>query len=150
MKKKNFIDLKMGDPIYCLSMEDSEFKEFNGKCLKRLIFDNAIRTTDMYSMSIRTKGGTYFSVSPTSDVYLSILNQNDEVNLSFDIYATNIESAVDKAREVIAERMGILSLIKKRLNESETGLLLAEAALDVVEEEEEEQSLEEFASMALG
>ena len=46
--------------------------------------------------------------------------------------------------------MCILSLIKKRANESETGLLLAQAALDVVEEEQEEVSLEEFASMALG
>jgi len=147
---KKFIDLKMGDPIYWLSMEDSEFKESNGKSLKKLVFDNAIRTTDMYSMSIRTKGGTFFSVSPTSDVYLSMANYNDEVNLSFDIYATTVEAAVEKAREVIHERMGILSLIKKRVNESETGLLLAEASLDVIEEEEDEMSLEEFASMALG
>jgi len=147
---KKFIDLKMGDPIYWLSMEESEFKEFNGSCVKRLTFDNAIRTTDMYSMSIRTKGGTYLSVSPTSDVYLSMTNYNDEINLSFNIYATNIEAAVEKAREVIHKRMGTLSLIKKRANESETGLLLAQAALDVVEEEQEEVSLEEFASMALG
>ena len=147
---KKFIDLKMGDTIYWLSMEESEFKEFNGSCVKRLTFDNAIRTTDMYSMSIRTKGGTYFSVSPTSDVYLSMENYNDEINLSFDIYATNIEAAMEKAREVIHKRMGTLSLIKKRANESETGLLLAQAALDVVEEEQEEVSLEEFASMALG
>jgi hypothetical protein len=147
---KKFIDLKMGDPIYWLSMEDSEFKEFNGKSLKKLVFDNAIRTTDMYSMSIRTKGGTFFSVSPTADVYLSMANYNDEVNLSFDIYATTVEAAVEKAREVIYERMGTLSLIKKRVNESETGLLLAEASLDVIEEEEDEMSLEEFASMALG
>lgn len=147
---KKFIDLKMGDTIYWLSMEESEFKEFNGSCVKRLTFDNAIRTTDMYSMSIRTKGGTYFSVSPTSDVYLSMTSYNDEINLSFDIYATSIEAAVEKAREVIHERMDILSLIKKRANESETGLLLAQAALDVVEEEQEEVSLEEFASMALG
>lgn len=147
---KKFIDLKMGDTIYWLSMEESEFKEFSGSCVKRLTFDNAIRTTDMYSMSIRTKGGTYLNVSPTSDVYLSMASYNDEINLSFDIYATNIEAAVEKAREVIHERMGILSLIKKRANESETGLLLAQAALDVVEEEQEEVSLEEFASMALG
>ena len=147
---KKFIDLKIGDPIYWLSMEDSEFKDFNGSCVKRLEFDNAIRTTDMYSMSIRTKGGAYFSVSPTSDVYLSVVNYNDEINLSFDIYATSIETAVEKAREIIHDRMNILSLIKKRANESETGLLLAQAALDVVEEEQDEVSLEEFASMALG
>ena len=147
---KKFIDLKIGDPIYWLSMEESEFNDFNGSCIKRLEFDNAIRTTDMYSMSIRTKGGTYFSVSPTSDVYLSMANHNDEINLSFNIYATTIEAAVEKAREIIHERMGILSLIKKRANESETGLLLAQAALDVVEEQQDEVSLEEFASMALG
>lgn len=147
---KKFIDLKMGDTIYWMSMEESEFKEFNGSCIKRLEFDNAIRTADMYSMSIRTKGGTYLSVSPTSDVYLSMANYNDEINLSFDIYTTSIEAAVEKAREIIHERMGILSLIKKRANESETGLLLAQAALDVVEEEQDEVSLEEFASMALG
>ena len=146
---KKFIDLKMGDPIYWLSMEDSEFKESDGSCVKRLEFDNAIRTADMYSMSIRTKGGTYFTVSPTSDVYLSMANYNDEINLSFDVYATNIEAAVEKAREVIHERTNVLSLIKKRANESETGLLLAQAALDVVEEQQDEVSLEEFASMAL-
>ena len=149
MKKRKFIDLKAGDTIYWLSMEDSTLKESDNSCMKRIEFDDAICTEDMYSMSIRTKGGTYFSASPTSDVCISMQNYNDEVNLSFDIYATNMEAAIEKAREVIAERMKILPVIKRRVNESETGLLLAEAALDAIEEENE-PSLEEFASMALG
>jgi hypothetical protein len=147
---KNFINLKMGDTIYWLSMEDSEFNESDGSCIKKLIFDNAIRTADMFSMSIRTKNNTYFSVNPTTDVCLLMTNYNDEINLSFDIYATSVEAAVNKAREVIHDRNNVLSLIKKRVNESETGLLLAQASLDMVEEQQDEVSLEEFASMALG
>ena len=45
-------------------------------------------------------------------------------------------------------KLKMLGLIKRRLNEAETGLILADATLDQVDLTEE-PSLEEFAEMAL-
>lgn len=149
MAKKKFIDLKEGDIIYHISMTDSELNEAFGTCLKKLEFAGMIRTTDMYSLSIRTKGGTFFTTRPNVTFYINRINQQDEVNLSFEVFATTREEAIEEAQKLVTERLRTLNIIKRRLNESETGLLLADTALDTLSTEEEEPSLEEFASMAL-
>jgi hypothetical protein len=76
-------------------------------------------------------------------------NTQDEVNLTFNIYATTKAEAVEKAQELVERKIKILGLIKNRVNEAETGLILAETVLDMIDTTEE-PSLEEFASMALG
>lgn len=149
MTKKKFIDLREGDTIYWISMTDSELNEAFGTSLKKLETSGLIRTTDMYSISVRTKGGTFFTTSPNNTFHINRINQQDEVNLSFEVYATTREEAIEEAQKLVAQRLKTLDIIKRRVNESETGLLLADAALDALSEEEEEPSLEEFASMAL-
>ena len=149
MTKKKFIDLREGDTIYWISMTDSELNEAFGTSLKKLETSGLIRTTDMYSISVRTKGGTFFTTSPNNTFHINRINQQDEVDLSFEVYATTREEAIEEAQKLVAQRLKTLDIIKRRVNESETGLLLADAALDTLSEEEEEPSLEEFASMAL-
>ena len=149
MTKKKFIDLREGDTIYWISMTDSELNEAFGTSLKKLETSGLIRTTDMYSISVRTKGGTFFTTSPNNTFHINRINQQDEVDLSFEVYATTREEAIEEAQKLVAQRLKTLDIIKRRVNESETGLLLADAALDALSEEEEEPSLEEFASMAL-
>ena len=149
MTKKKFIDLKEGDTIYWISMTDSELNEAFGTSLKKLETSGLIRTTDMYSISVRTKGSTFFTTSPNNTFHINRINQQDEVDLSFEVYATTREEAIEEAQKLVAQRLKTLDIIKRRVNESETGLLLADAALDTLSEEEEEPSLEEFASMAL-
>ncbi len=149
MVKKKFIDLKEDDTVYWISMVDSEIQEAFGTSLKTLKVSGLVRSTNMYTISVRTKGGTFFTVEPNKSAHVLRINQKDEVDLSFEVYATTKEEAVEKAREEILGRLRELVIIKKRVNESETGLLLAEATLDNVDTSEE-TSLEEFASMALG
>ncbi len=149
MVKKKFIDLKEGDIVYWISMVDSEIQEAFDTCIKALKVSSIVRSTNVYSISVRTDGGTFFTAEPNKSVHVLRINQNDEIDLSFEVYATTKEEAVDKARDEIIGRIRELALIKRRANEAETGLLLAEATLDNVDLSEK-TSAEEFASMALG
>ena len=148
MTKKKFANIREGDTIYWISMKDSELNETSGTCLKELEVSGIIRSTNVFMLSIRTKGGTFFTTSSEKTVHVQLNNEQDEINLSFDVYATTKEEAVDKALEEINRKENLLGLIKKRLNESETGLLLANTTLSTIDTEEE-PSLEEFAAMAL-
>ena len=137
MIKKKFIDLKEGDTLYMIKMDDCELEEG----IKRMEVSGILRTTDMYSISIRTKEGKFFSVK----------NVNDEINLTFEVIATTKAEAISNARLLVDDKSKLFSIIKRRVNDAETSLILADASLDVLEKEKEEEiSLEEFASMALG
>ena len=147
---KKFIELKEGDIIYAISLHESEMIESFGSGLRKLEIDSIIRTTDMFRIQVRTKGGTSFTVNPNVNTHIVRKDENDEVNLTFDVYATSKDNAIEEAQREIASRLRTLALIKRRVGESETGLLLADAALDAISQEEDEPTLEEFASMALG
>lgn len=147
MIKKKFIDLKEGDSLYKIKMTDCEL----GEGVEQLEVSGIIRTTDMYSISVRTKEGGFFTTQPSKTCYISVKNVNDEVNLSFDVIATTKAEAIDEARRLVDDKSKLLGLIKRRINDAETTLILADASLEVLERETElEPSLEEFASMALG
>jgi hypothetical protein len=146
MIKKKFIDLKEGDSLYKIKMTDCEL----GEGVEQLEVSGIIRTTDMYSISIRTKEGGFFTTQPSKTSYISVKNVNDEVNLSFDVISTTKAEAIDDARRLVDDKSKLLGLIKRRINDAETTLILADASLEVLEKEAElEPSLEEFASMAL-
>ena len=150
MLKKKFIELKEGDTLYMVKMNDCELEEG----IKELTVDGIIRTTDMYSISIRTKEGKFFTTQPTMSSFVSVNNVNDEVNLTFEAIATTMAEVLDRSRTLVDDKTKLLSLIKRRVNDAETTLILADASLEVLEREAElepsEPSLEEFASMALG
>ena len=146
MIKKKFIDLNEGDSLYKIKMTDCEL----GEGVEQLEVSGIIRTTDMYSISIRTKEGGFFTTQPSKTSYISVKNVNDEVNLSFDVISTTKAEAIDDARRLVDDKSKLLGLIKRRINDAETTLILADASLEVLEKEAElEPSLEEFASMAL-
>lgn len=147
--KKKIIDLEKGDVIYHISMDESELDEKGGTCLKRLTVENVIKSVSINSISVRASGNSFFTTDPENTVYVKRNNYQDEIDLSFDIYATTKEEAVEQAQKLVTERLRTLTLIRKRIGESETGLMIADASLEVVDIEEE-PSLEEFASMALG
>lgn len=147
MKKKKLIDLREGDTIYWISMVECELNDIVS-VVRELQVSGTIRSTDGFSVSVRTFGGTFFSGKNDDTCVTTQDNVQDEINLSFDVYATTKEEAVEKAQEFIARKLRMLGLIKRRLNEAETGLILADATLDQVDLTEE-PSLEEFAEMAL-
>ena len=147
--KKKIIDLEKGDVIYHISMDESELDEKGGTCLKRLTVENVIKSVSINSISVRASGNSFFTTDPENTVYVKRNNYQNEIDLSFDIYATTKEEAVEQAQKLVTERLRTLTLIRKRIGESETGLMIADASLEVVDIEEE-PSLEEFASMALG
>lgn len=147
MKKKKLIDLREGDTIYWISMVECELNDIVS-VVRELQVSGTIRSTDGFSVSVRTFGGTFFSGKNDDTCVTTQDNVQDEINLSFDVYATTKEEAVEKAQEFIASKLRMLGLIKRRLNEAETGLILADATLDQVDLTEE-PSLEEFAEMAL-
>lgn len=147
MIKKKFIDLKEGDTLYMIRMDDCELEEG----IKRMEVSGILRTTDIYSISIRTKEGKFFTTAPTKTCYISVKNVNDEINLTFEVIATTKAEAISNARLLVDDKSKLFSIIKRRVNDAETSLILADASLDVLEKEKEEEiSLEEFASMALG
>ena len=146
--KKKIIDLEKGDVIYHISMDESELDEKGGTCLKRLTVENVVKSFSINSVSVRTNGNNFFTTDPENTVYVKRIDYQDEINLSFEIYATTKEEAVEQAQKLVTERLRTLTLIKKRIGESETGLMVADASLEIVDIEEE-PSLEEFASMAL-
>lgn len=151
MTKKKFTQLNKGDTIYRISMTDSELWEVKGSCITELEVENIMRSTEgapIYKISIRTLGGSYITVHPNVSSHIILKDQNDEINLSFDAYATTKEEVVEEAQKAISDKMRIIGIIKRRANESETALILADASLDNTDTKEE-QSLEEFASMAL-
>ena len=147
--KKKIVDLKEGDVIYHISMGDSELNEKNGTCMQELTVENIVKSFSINSTSVRASGNTFFTTDPENSVYIKRIDYQDEIDLSFEIYATTKEEAVEEAQKLVLGRLRTLDLIKKRINESETGLMIAEASLNFVDTTEE-QSLEEFASMALG
>ena len=147
MKKKKLIDLREGDIVYWISMVECELNNIVS-AVRELQVSGTIRSTDGFSVSVRTVGGTFFTGKNDDTCVTAQDNVQDEINLSFDVYATTKEEAVEKAQEFIASKLKILGLIKRRLNEAETGLILADATLDQVDLTEE-PSLEEFAEMAL-
>ena len=147
MKKKKLIDLREGDTVYWISMVECELNDIVS-VVRELQVSGTIRSTDGFSVSVRTFGGTFFSGKNDDTCVTTQDNVQDEINLSFDVYATTKEEAVEKAQEFIARKLRMLGLIKRRLNEAETGLILADATLDQVDLTEE-PSLEEFAEMAL-
>lgn len=147
MKKKKLIDLREGDTIYWISMVECELNDIVS-VVRELQVSGTIRSTDGFNVSVRTFGGTFFSGKNDDTCVTTQDNVQDEINLSFDVYATTKEEAVEKAQEFIARKLRMLGLIKRRLNEAETGLILADATLDQVDLTEE-PSLEEFAEMAL-
>lgn len=147
MKKKKLIDLREGDTVYWISMVECELNDMVS-IVRELQVNSTIRSTDGFNVSVRTVGGTFFAGRNDDTCVTTQDNVQDEINLSFDVYATTKEEAVEKAQEFIASKLRLLGLIKRRLNEAETGLILADATLDQVDLTEE-PSLEEFASMAL-
>lgn len=147
MKKKKLIDLREGDTIYWISMVECELNDIVS-VVRELQVSGTIRSTDGFNVSVRTFGGTFFSGKNDDTCVTTQDNVQDEINLSFDVYATTKEEAVEKAQEFITRKLRMLGLIKRRLNEAETGLILADATLDQVDLTEE-PSLEEFAEMAL-
>lgn len=147
MKKKKLIDLREGDTVYWISMVECEINDIVS-VVRELQVSGTIRSTDGFNVSVRTFGGTFFSGKNDDTCVTTQDNVQDEINLSFDVYATTKEEAVEKAQEFIARKLKLLGLIKRRLNEAETGLILADAMLDQVDLTEE-PSLEEFAEMAL-
>lgn len=147
MKKKKLIDLREGDTVYWISMVECELNDIVS-VVRELQVSGTIRSTDGFSVSVRTFGGTFFSGKNDDTCVTTQDNVQDEINLSFDVYATTKEEAVEKAQEFIARKLRMLGLIKRRLSEAETGLILADATLDQVDLTEE-PSLEEFAEMAL-
>lgn len=147
MKKKKLIDLREGDTVYWISMVECEINDIVS-VVRELQVSGTIRSTDGFNVSVRTFGGTFFSGKNDDTCITTQDNVQDEINLSFDVYATTKEEAVEKAQEFIARKLKLLGLIKRRLNEAETGLILADAMLDQVDLTEE-PSLEEFAEMAL-
>ena len=149
MKRKKLIELQEGDTIYCISMTECELNDnATGTCLRELQVNGCIRSTDGFSVSIRTIGGIFFTGKNNDTSVVSQENVQDEINLSFNVYATTKEEAVEKSQELVASKLRLLGLIKRRINEAETGLILADASFDAIDITEE-PSLEEFASMAL-
>lgn len=147
MKKKKLIDLREGDTVYWISMVECEINDIVS-VVRELQVSGTIRSTDGFNVSVRTFGGTFFTGKNDDTCVTTQDNVQDEINLSFDVYATTKEEAVEKAQGFIASKLRLLGLIKRRLNEAETGLILADATLDQVDLTEE-PSLEEFAEMAL-
>ena len=151
MERKTFTKLQEGDHIYRVSMSDSELWEVRGSCITELKVEKIMRTTEgapIYKISLKTEGGTLITVHPNDSSHTVMKDINDEVNLSFDVYSTTKELAVEAAQKAISDKLRIISIIKRRVNESETALILADAALEAADKSEE-PSLEEFASMAL-
>ena len=151
MERKKFTKLQEGDPLYRVSMSDSELWEVRGDCITELRVSKVLRTTEgppIYKLTIKTEGGSLITVHPSDSSHTVIKDINDEVNLSFDIYATTKEGVVEEAQKVISDKLRLIGIIKRRVNESETALILADAALEAADKSEE-PSLEEFASMAL-
>ena len=79
---------------------------------------------------------------------LNALNSNILKELDDFLSGMDKKEAVEKAQEFISMKLKMLGLIKRRISEAETGLILADATLDQVDLTEE-PSLEEFAEMAL-
>lgn len=147
MKKKKLIDLREGDTVYWISMVECEINDVVST-VRELQVSGIVRSIDGFNVSVRTVGGTFFTGKNDNTCVTTQDNVQDEINLSFDVYATTKEEAVEKAQEFITSKLRLLALIKRRLNEAETGLILADAMLDQVDLTEE-PSLEEFAEMAL-
>lgn len=147
MKKKTLIELREGDTVYWISMVECELNDIVS-VVRELQVNGIIRSTDGFNVSVRTVGGTFFSGKNGETCVTTQDNVQDEINLSFDVYATTKEEAVEKAQEFISMKLRMLGLIKRRISEAETGLILADATLDQVDLTEE-PSLEEFAEMAL-
>jgi hypothetical protein len=107
-----------------------------------------IRTADMSRIMIRFQGGDAIYTNTDSSYHVRNTKPEDEINLSFDIYSTSKETCVEEAQRLVYEKLKVLDIIRKRVSESETGLLLAGSALELIDTKEEELT-EEFASMAL-
>lgn len=151
MGRKYFKDVREGDTLYCISMSESMLDEDGDSCLQRFIVKstegNAYGTV-MITGKMEDGGIKTFSPRSESTSHVIKERENDEINLSFIVYASTKEEAVEEATRLIYEKKRILSIIRNRISECETGLLFAEASLDAVDIDEE-PSLEEFASMAL-
>ena len=151
MGRKYFKDVREGDTLYRISMSESMLDEDGDSGLQRFIVKstegNAYGTV-MITGKMEDGGISTFSPRSESTSHVIKERENDEINLSFIVYASTKEEAVEEATRLIYEKKRILSIIRNRISECETGLLLAEASLDAVDIDEE-PSLEEFASMAL-
>lgn len=145
---KNFISLKEGDKLYCISMIDSDIQEIKNHCMQEKTVTGIIRTADMSRIMIRLQGGDAIYTNTDSSYHVRNTKPEDEINLSFDIYSTSKETCVEEAQRLVYEKLKVLDIIRKRVSESETGLLLAGSALELIDTKEEELT-EEFASMAL-
>lgn len=145
---KKFSELKRDDTIYCVSMSSSDVDEVYGSCLRELRVKDVSRVEESLSKLIVLAGTFVFTTSADLSSFTRITDLDDEVDLSFEAFATTKELAVEEAMKTIQQRLNNLELIKKRLNESETGLVLATAALEAVDTTEQITE-KEFAEMAL-
>ena len=129
-------------------MVDSDIKEVKNHCMQEKTVTGIIRTADIGRIMIRFQGGDAIYTNTDSSYHVRNTKLEDEINLSFDIYSTSKETCVEEAQRLVYEKLKNLEIIRKRVSESETGLLLADAALELIDTTEEELT-EEFASMAL-
>lgn len=149
---KTFGSIKEGDELYCIKMDDSVILDNNdNQIIQKVKVDRVVRHTDPIRTSIGI-GRDFFTVNTNDSLHTEKKKIQDEVCLSFAIYSTSRERAIEEAMTLVYNRLKILESIKRRLAESETALLISDSLLENLDmvEEEEEQSLEEFASMALG
>ena len=148
--EKKLIELKEGDKLYCIGVIESDIQEINSHCMQEKTITRVIRTIDMLRVVLVLDDNTTIQSTINATLYVDYLKPNDEINLSFKVYSTSKEKCVEEAQRLIYERLKTLDIIKRRVRESETGLLLADAALELIDTKEEEELTEELASMALG
>ena len=113
--KKKIIDLEKGDVIYHISMDESELDEKNGTCMQELTVENIVKSFNINSISIRASGNTFFTTDPENSVYIKRIDYHNEIDLSFEIYATTKEEAVEEAQKLVIGRLKTLELIKKSI-----------------------------------
>lgn len=146
---KFFEEAKVNDKIYKLSLLDSIVYRYpDGEAIREMHITSVVRYPSNLYLNL-SDGVT--TIVPRRSV-ASYINErdNDEIELSIDVYALTKRELISAAISEINKRRTKLRGIEKRCRESDSELDIACIELiDIKPDEEEAMSEEEFANAAL-
>ena len=146
---KFFEEAKVNDKIYKLSLLDSIVYRYpDGEAIREMHITSVVRYPSNLYLNL-SDGVT--TIVPRRSV-ASYINErdDDEIELSIDVYALTKRECISAAISEINRRRTKLRNIERRCRESDSELDIACIELmDIKPEEEEAMSEEEFANAAL-